>query len=59
MTACDFVYPAPGVIGSWYFRKGEKDVSMDPQTRYCVNDGDGPVAAAVLGLGLVRSRITW
>ena len=27
---------------------------MDPQTRYCVNDGDGLVAAAVLGLGLVQ-----
>ena len=27
---------------------------MDPQARYSVNDGDGLVAAAVLGLGLVH-----
>jgi LysR family transcriptional regulator for bpeEF and oprC len=27
---------------------------MDPKTRYSLNDGDGLVAAAALGLGLVQ-----
>ncbi len=38
----------------WYFRKGEEDVAMAPQTRYSFNGGDGLIAAAVLGLGLVQ-----
>jgi LysR family transcriptional regulator for bpeEF and oprC len=49
-----FRVPSTGRHRPWYFRKGERDVSMDPQTRYCVNDGDGLVAAAVHGLGLVQ-----
>ena len=39
----------------WYFRVGEKDVAMNPLTRYSLNDGDGLVAAAVLGLGLMQA----
>jgi LysR family transcriptional regulator for bpeEF and oprC len=49
-----FRLPSTGRHRPWYFRKGEKDVTMAPQTRYSVNDGDGLVAAAVLGLGLVQ-----
>jgi len=49
-----FRVPSTGRHRAWYFRKGEKNLSMDPQTRYSVNDGDGLVAAAVLGLGLVQ-----
>jgi LysR family transcriptional regulator, regulator for bpeEF and oprC len=49
-----FRLPSTGRHRLWYFRKGEKPVSMDPQTRYALNDGDGLVAAALLGLGLVQ-----
>ena len=49
-----FRVPSTGRHRPWYFRRGEKDFSMAPQTRYSVNDGDGLVAAAVLGLGLVQ-----
>ena len=31
-----------------------KDVAVEPEARYSVNDGDGLVAAAVFGLGLVH-----
>jgi LysR family transcriptional regulator for bpeEF and oprC len=49
-----FRLPSTGRHRPWYFRKGERDVAMAPETRYSVNDGDGLVAAAVLGLGLVQ-----
>ena len=49
-----FRVPSSGRHRQWYFRKGEKDISIDPEVRYSVNDGDGLVAAAVLGLGLVQ-----
>jgi LysR family transcriptional regulator, regulator for bpeEF and oprC len=49
-----FRLPGTGRHRPWEFRRGEKEVSMEPQTRYSVNDGDGLVAAAVLGLGLVQ-----
>jgi DNA-binding transcriptional LysR family regulator len=49
-----FRLPSTGRHRPWYFGKGEKDVSMEPRTRYSVNDGGGLVAAAVLGLGLVQ-----
>jgi LysR family transcriptional regulator for bpeEF and oprC len=49
-----FRVPSSGRHRAWYFRKGEKDVPVDPQIRYSLNDGDGLVAAAVLGLGLVQ-----
>lgn len=49
-----FRLPSTGRHRPWYFRRREQDISLDPQTRYCVNDGDGLVAAAVLGLGLVQ-----
>ncbi len=49
-----FRVPSTGRHRPWYFGKGDQDVPMEPQTRYSVNDGDGLVAAAVLGLGLVQ-----
>jgi DNA-binding transcriptional LysR family regulator len=49
-----FRVPSTGRHRLWYFRKGEKDVPTDPQTRYSVDDGDGLAAAAILGLGLVQ-----
>jgi len=49
-----FRVPSTGRHRPWYFAKGQKDVPMEPHTRYSVNDGDGLVAAAVFGLGLVQ-----
>jgi DNA-binding transcriptional LysR family regulator len=49
-----FRLPSTGRHRPWYFRKRERDISIDPPTRYSVNDGDGLVAAAVLALGLVQ-----
>ncbi len=49
-----FRVPSTGRHRPWYFRKNEKDFALDPPTSYCLNDGDGLVAAAVLGLGLVQ-----
>lgn len=49
-----FRVPSSGRHRPWYFRKGEKDIWIDPEVRYSVNDGDGLVAAAVLGLGVVQ-----
>ena len=53
-----FRRPGTGRHRPWYFRKGEKDVAMNPVTRYSLNDGDGVVAAAVLGLGLMQGLTT-
>ncbi len=49
-----FRVPSTGRHRPWHFRKGEKDLAVEPEARYSVNDGDGLVAAAVLGLGLVH-----
>jgi DNA-binding transcriptional LysR family regulator len=49
-----FRVPSTGRHRPWYFRNREKSVSVDPPTRYALNDGDGLVAAARLGLGLVQ-----
>ena len=49
-----FRRPSTGRHRPWYFRIAEKDVAMDPVARYSLNDGDGLVAAAVHGLGLIQ-----
>jgi DNA-binding transcriptional LysR family regulator len=49
-----FRMPSTGRHRAWYFRKGDTDIAMDPQSRCALDDGDGLVAAAVLGLGLVQ-----
>jgi LysR family transcriptional regulator for bpeEF and oprC len=49
-----FRVPSSGRHRAWYFRKDEKEFSMDPKIHYSLNDGDGLVAAALLGLGLVQ-----
>lgn len=49
-----FRVPSSGRHRPWFFREGGKDISMEPEVRYSVNDGDGLVAAAVLGLGVVQ-----
>lgn len=47
-----FRMPSTGRHRPWQLRSGRRTVEIHPQHRTQVNDGEGLVAAAVLGLGL-------
>jgi LysR family transcriptional regulator for bpeEF and oprC len=49
-----FRIPSSGRHRPLHFRKDGRELSIEPKLRYCINDGTGLVAAAVLGLGLVQ-----
>jgi DNA-binding transcriptional LysR family regulator len=49
-----FRNPTSGRERPWEFRHQGRPVSMQPKARYIVDDGEGLVAAAVAGLGLVQ-----
>jgi DNA-binding transcriptional LysR family regulator len=52
--AVGFRQPSSGRLRSWQLRDGRRTVELHPQSRTQVNDGDGMVAAAALGLGLTQ-----
>lgn len=51
-TAIVFRLPSTGRHRPWQLRSGRRPVEMHPPHRIEVNDGEGIVAAAVLGLGI-------
>lgn len=53
-AALVFRLPSSGRLRAWQFRRGRKAVEMHPGHRVQVNDGEGIVAAALLGLGLAQ-----
>ncbi len=49
-----FRMPGSGRLRPWQLREGRRVVELHPAQRVQVNDGDGMVAAALLGLGLMQ-----
>jgi DNA-binding transcriptional LysR family regulator len=49
-----FRNPSSGRERPWEFRQQGRAVNVQPKARYVVDDGEGLVAAAVAGLGLVQ-----
>jgi DNA-binding transcriptional LysR family regulator len=49
-----FRNPTSGRERPWEFRQQGRAVNVQPKARYVVDDGEGLVAAAVAGLGLVQ-----
>jgi LysR family transcriptional regulator, regulator for bpeEF and oprC len=49
-----FRNPTSGRERPWEFRQQGRALNVQPQARYIVDDGEGLVAAAVAGLGLVQ-----
>lgn len=49
-----FRMPSSGRLRPWQLREGRRVVELHPAHRVQVNDGDGMVAAALLGLGLIQ-----
>lgn len=49
-----FRMPSSGRHRPWQLRQGRRTVEMHPSHRTQVNDGEGLVAAAVLGLGIAQ-----
>jgi LysR family transcriptional regulator for bpeEF and oprC len=46
--------PVSGRVRPWQLREGRRAIELHPPHRTVVNEGDGMVAAAVLGLGLAQ-----
>jgi DNA-binding transcriptional LysR family regulator len=53
-AAIVFRMPSSGRPRPWQLRQGRRQVELHPAQRIQVNDGEGMVAAAVAGLGLVQ-----
>lgn len=53
-SAVLFRMPSTGRDRPWQFTQRGQPVSLLPHSQVCVNDGEGMVAAAVAGLGLVQ-----
>ncbi|MBN8490948.1 MAG: LysR family transcriptional regulator [Burkholderiales bacterium] len=49
-----FRMPSSGRLRPWQLREGRRVVELHPAHRVQVNDGDGMVAAALQGLGLIQ-----
>ncbi|MFL6604748.1 MAG: LysR family transcriptional regulator [Steroidobacteraceae bacterium] len=49
-----FRVPTTGLTRPWHFQEGGKPVELKPTSRIVMNDGDGLVAAAVAGMGLIQ-----
>ena len=49
-----FRLPSSGRTRPWQLLDGRRGVALEPEHRTQVNDGDGMVAAAVLGLGVMQ-----
>lgn len=49
-----FRMPSSGRLRPWQLREGRRVLELHPAHRVQVNDGDGMVAAALLGLGLIQ-----
>jgi DNA-binding transcriptional LysR family regulator len=47
-----FRLPSSGRNRPWQLRQGRRQIELHPEPRAQVNDGEGMVAAAVMGLGL-------
>ena len=53
-AAVVFRMPSSGRLRPWQLREGRRVVELHPAQRVQVNDGDGMVAAALQGLGLMQ-----
>ncbi|HUG23931.1 LysR family transcriptional regulator [Piscinibacter sp.] len=53
-SAIVFRLPTSGRNRPWQLRQGRRQVELQPEPRVLVNDGEGMVAAAVMGLGLAQ-----
>jgi DNA-binding transcriptional LysR family regulator len=53
-SAIVFRLPTSGRNRPWQLRQGRRQVDLQPEPRVSVNDGEGMVAAAVMGLGLAQ-----
>lgn len=53
-AAVVFRMPSSGRLRPWQLRDGRRAVELHPAQRVQVNDGDGMVAAALQGLGLMQ-----
>jgi len=53
-TAVVFRMPTSGRNRPWQLRQRDRPVDLQPSTSVRINDGEGMVAAACLGLGLVQ-----
>lgn len=53
-TAVVFRTPSTGRDRPWHLRSGRRVIQMHPTHRTQVNDGEGMVAAALLGLGIAQ-----
>ena len=53
-AAIVFRLPSSGRLRPWQLRDGRRAVELHPAQRVQVNDGDGMVAAALQGLGLMQ-----
>lgn len=53
-AAVTFRLPSSGRSRPWQLRQGRRAVVLHPEPRAQVNDGEGMVAAVVLGLGLAQ-----
>ena len=53
-SAIVFRMPTSGRHRPWQVRQGRRQVELQPEPRTLVNDGEGMVAAAVMGLGLAQ-----
>lgn len=53
-TAVVFRLPTSGRERPWRLGKGPEGLEWSPRARVCVNDGEGMIAAAVAGLGLIQ-----
>jgi LysR family transcriptional regulator, regulator for bpeEF and oprC len=49
-----FRMPSTGRLRPWQFATRGQPVTLTPADRYCMNDGEGIVAAAIAGLGLAQ-----
>ena len=49
-----FRLPSTGLTRPWQFQVGSKMVELKPASRIVMNDGEGLVAAAVWGMGLIQ-----
>lgn len=53
-AAIVFRLPTSGRQRPWQLRQGRRPVELQPEPKVLVNDGEGMVAAAVMGLGLAQ-----
>jgi DNA-binding transcriptional LysR family regulator len=53
-AAIVFRMPSSGRNRPWQLRAGRRPIELHPEPRALINDGEGMVAAAVMGLGLAQ-----